>query len=373
MKFIVFIVLLFQTMLLQGQNSSFRGYLKYLSGFNFDQSVYPIYYTGIIHHRLETNHKIGEWASFRFDVRNRMFHGYSVDDFGFYEDFLNRDGGWQDLTAVPFANQSVIFQSMIDRLQITARNGNFEMNVGRQRLNWGKSFVWSPNDLFNNYAFLDFDYEERPGTDAVQLGYAYGFASEFQIAFRPGQNSSEHTYAALWRTNIESISYDIQLLMGSYKNQFVLGSGWSGYVKNAGFSGELSIFEPFIKPIWVSSVGVDYQFSNGFYSRLEWLYNGGYQAQTSTNLLMPPSPQNLFPSSQALYVNGSFSLTPLTQIGIGLLSSLNDQLHAVLPQINLSVTQNIDFFLIAQLFRGDLLNGTESEQNAVFARIKWSY
>ncbi len=373
MKIIVFLMIVFQSSLIQAQDVSFKGYLKYLSGLNFDHSLTPVYYTGIVHHRLETTSKLNEYISFKFDMRNRLFHGYSVDDYGLYEDFLNQDGGWQDLTIVPYANNAIIIQSMIDRLQLSASVGNWEMNVGRQRLNWGKSFVWSPNDLFNNYAFLDFDYEERPGSDAIQVGYSYGFASEVQVAFRPGTTPSQHVYAALWRTNIESISYDIQLITGSYKNDVVLGTGWAGYLKNAGFSGELSVFEPFKESVWVSSTGLDYQFSNGFYTRVEWLYNGGYKEQVGTNLFLPPSPQHLFPSTQAMYWNGTISINPLTQVGMGVLSSLNSQLHAFLPQINVSISQNLDFFVIGQFFRGDLLNGATNQQNAVFSRLKWSY
>lgn len=29
--------------------------------------------------------------------------------------------------------------------------------------------AWNPNDWFNTYNYFDFDYEERPGTDAIRV------------------------------------------------------------------------------------------------------------------------------------------------------------------------------------------------------------
>ncbi|TNE70133.1 hypothetical protein EP331_13240 [bacterium] len=356
------------------QNFSYKGYLKYLSGFNSGNTFSPIYYNGIVHQRLETTTKFGEYFILKADVRNRLFHGFSVDDAGLYQSILEMDNGWKDLTFVPFSNNDFIFQTVIDRLQFTADYNEWQFNLGRQRLNWGKSMVWSPNDLFNNYAFLDFDYEERPGSDAVHLSYSYSFASDVQLAFKPGKAKNQSVYAAMWRTNIESIAYDIQFILGKFHSDWVLGAGWAGYIQNAGFSGELSVFNPSEKTTLASSFGLNYQFENGLFAQTEFLYNGGYASnQTNSSLFTPPSPKNLFPARQAFYANASFSITPLTQAGIGIMSSLDQQIHAILPQINFSLTQDIDFFIVAQIFRGDLLANAATQQNALYLRIKWSY
>ena len=39
----------------------------------------------------------------------------------------------------------------------------FIATAGRQRINWGQTFVWNVNDVFNAYSYFDFDYKERPG------------------------------------------------------------------------------------------------------------------------------------------------------------------------------------------------------------------
>ncbi|MCG8318265.1 MAG: hypothetical protein MI921_02070 [Cytophagales bacterium] len=50
------------------------------------------------------------------------------------------------------------------------RKGCYQV-IGKHRINWGKSYVWNPNDVFNAYSFFDFDYEERRGTDALLIKY----------------------------------------------------------------------------------------------------------------------------------------------------------------------------------------------------------
>ena len=275
-----------------------------------------------------------------------------------------------------YKSNQLIFQSVIDRLQLNWNHNNFDITLGRQRINWGKSFVWSPNDLFNNFAFLDFDYEERPGSDAVSFVWAYDFASDIQFAYKPANETKDLVFGGLWRTNIESISYDVQFIIGSYRQDFLLGGGWEGYLKNAGFSGEFLVFNPFENNAVLSfSSGIDYQFSDGPYVRFEGLYNGSYSNATVNggNLFLPPSPKNLFPSRQAVYLTSSFTVTPLVQAGLGVLSSLDAKLHAFLPQISYSVSQNTDFLIISQVFSSDLFDGFESQKQTVFFRFKWSY
>ena len=37
------------------------------------------------------------------------------------------------------------------------------------------NLVWNPNDLFNAFSFVDFDYEERPGSDALRIQKYTGY------------------------------------------------------------------------------------------------------------------------------------------------------------------------------------------------------
>jgi hypothetical protein len=82
----------------------------------------------------------------------------------------------------------------IDRLYLNWTYDNLEAILGRQRIAWGTCLVWNPTDLFNPFDILDFDYEERPGTDALHLQYYTGSLSQFNLAITPGRTRNEVIY-----------------------------------------------------------------------------------------------------------------------------------------------------------------------------------
>jgi hypothetical protein len=113
----------------------------------------------------------------------------------------------------------VWFQYTNEKLQVTA---------GRQRINWGQTFVWNPNDIFNTYSYFDFDYEEKPGSDAVRVQYFLNPTSAFELAAKLDRQNKA-TIAGLYRFN--KLNYDIQFLSGITDEQdFVAGAGWSGQI-----------------------------------------------------------------------------------------------------------------------------------------------
>ena len=75
-----------------------------------------------------------------------------------------------------------VFHIMLDRLYAEYTYKNFEAKVGRQRINWGINMAFNPNDIFNAFSYFDFDYEERPGSDAILLKYYTGIASSIEVA-----------------------------------------------------------------------------------------------------------------------------------------------------------------------------------------------
>jgi hypothetical protein len=97
--------------------------------------------------------------------------------------------------------------SNIDRMHLSYINGPWEVHAGRQRVNWGRTFVWNPNDLFNNYAFLDFDYEERPGVDALTAQYNWDYASSLEVGIRLGDNWDESVLASMGSGKLEKLRY----------------------------------------------------------------------------------------------------------------------------------------------------------------------
>ena len=109
------------------------------------------------------------WTA-KMSVRNRIFTGYSWEEnlFGF------KDALDEDLLDLITTNQDKVgMQHQIDRLFVQWEKRNWNVRLGRQRINWGIQNYWNSHDLFNQINFFDFDYLERPGNNALRIQY-YG-------------------------------------------------------------------------------------------------------------------------------------------------------------------------------------------------------
>lgn len=362
----------------QNFDADFRGYLKELGSLSLSNDLKTVRYDNILHHRIESHFDFGKGFELRADLRNRLLNGYTVQNTPNYADFIDQDAGYAGLSWILIDSENTILHSSMDRLHFSYINGPWEIHAGRQRINWGKTMVWNPNDLFNAYAFLDFDYEERPGTDALYAQYSWSYASSVEAGYRFGNSFDESVLAAMYRGNIGE--YDIQLIGGSYFEHLAIGGGWSGYLKGAGFKGELTYFHPrkdfFNETGYVTStLGGDYMLPNSVYLSTELLYNGGHNrvANPVGELFQPPSADDLFIAKTGYFLNASFPINPLTNISGGVMGSFTKKMVILIPQITHSISDNLDFLILAQLLKGSVFTDITETPNVLFFRLKWSY
>lgn len=359
-------------------NIDLGGYVKELGQIAAGNEFSEIRYDNILHHRLESDWKLTRHIEFRADIRNRLISGYSIKNTRGVEEFYDRDPNYMDLTWVWFDTEYSILQSNIDRLHVSYINGPWEVHAGRQRVNWGRTFVWNPNDLFNNYAFLDFDYEERPGVDALTAQYSWSYASSVEAGIRFGDTWEESVIGGIVRTSMGS--YDVQFIGGHYLDYLALGTGWAGYLEDAGFKGEITYFHPedrFFEARGhiTATAGFDYMLNNGLYLQTEFLYNGGYDRSLNPldRLVRPPSADNLFIATSGYLLNGSYQIHPLVSGNMGLLGSFDRAVFIIIPQINVSVTENLDLLMLSQLLKGSVFREAVDTPNLFFFRLKFSY
>ncbi len=361
----------------QGQSPKFtyKGYVKELGGLSFNDNLSTARFDNIIHNRIETTWRLNNQFRFQLDARNRIFTGYTVSNVPNFGNFLSNDPGFVDLSENWVDNSFLIFNSHIDRLHASYISGAWEAHIGRQRINWGKTMVWNPNDLFNAYAYLDFDYEERPGTDAINIQYNWSFASSVEVGYKVANNANESVFAAMYRGNLGT--YDVQFLAGRYQERFTLGTGWSGYIKNAGFKGELSYFfaGDGQDASLSASLGSDYMFASGVFGSVEVLYNGGHQRNlnTAAAIAQPPSASNLFVSDTGYFLNAVTSAHPLVNFGVGVMGSFTQELIVLIPQTSISLAENVDLLVLMQTLHGSAFAQTIDTPNVVYSRLKWSF
>ncbi len=354
------------------------GYVKELGGIRFDNRFSRIQFDNILQNRLETEWSLSSRFEGQLDMRNRLLSGYAVRNQPGYARLLDQDPGYLDMSWTPLEGDQHIWHLHIDRLSLSYFGSPIEVQIGRHRLNWSRTFVWSPNDLFNNFAYLDFDYEERPGTDALSVRYNWGYASGLEIAYNPGNTFEESVIGAMLRESYGS--YDLQVIGGYYRDKLALGGGLSGYLGGAGLKGEFTYFHPATdfssQPgILNATVGLDYMLPSSLYLRGEILYNGGWNRTRNplAQLTQPPRADNLFIARSALYIEGTYPLHPLIDLSIGSMASFDRSIYVFMPRITVSATDNMDIMLLSQLFKGDVLESTTQTPNHLFGRIRWSF
>lgn len=375
----------------RGQSDTARvalnGYVKNLQSLYFFNGSFPdlrqfklvdtVLQDNLLHWRLNFNWRMASHLNLNAGLRTRVFYGDLVKATPLYADQIDAGSNdWVDLSTVWLDKRGFVGHSVLDRLYLEYTKDKLEIRLGRQRVNWGISTIWNPNDIFNAYSFTDFDYEERPGSDALRVRYYTGYAGSVEVAVRGADSLGGMIMAGRWLFN--KGSYDIQLIGGYAQKDLVLGGGWAGNIKNAGFKGEATWFyRPEDKEsVFALTANVDYAFANSLYLNGGFLYNSaGATDQDILNLFtFDLSARNLYPYRWATFVQGSYPVTPLLNAGVAVIYS-PVKVHPLFvnPTFTLSISDNWTLDAVGQvvLSKGD--EGYRSPLQVAFLRVKVNY
>jgi hypothetical protein len=268
----------------------------------------------------------------------------------------------------------------IDRLWLDYTKNKFQVTLGRQRINWSQTNVWNPNDIFNTYSYFDFDYEEKPGSDAVRLQYFTSPSSKAEIAVKADKDN-KITAAGLYRFN--RWKYDFQGLAGVYtQSDLVLGLGWAGQIAKGGFKGEICWFQPLkhfgdTTGVFLSSIEYDYTFRNSIFIQFEGFYNSN--PINSVNVLVNQfnpgllNAKNPFLNGYSIFGTISYPATPLISISLAGIYNPSNKMYFIIPTFTFSLMNNLDLSLIAQSFQSYDPVTVSSSHTSVFIRLKGSF
>ena len=361
------------------KNWSLQGYTKSLQSlFSIDVPLIggQTISDNFLHNRLNFNwYPSDKWA-FKAALRTRFFFGEFARITPNFKANLRAAGtDFFDLTLLNTGN-NLILNSYIDRAYFQYNKENWEIRFGRQRINWGINTVWNPNDLFNAFTFTDFDYEERPGSDAIRVQYFIGYAGSIEFAIRAFDNTDEIVAAGLYKFN--QWNYDFQLLAGWRNQDLVLGGGWAGNLKDWGFKGEFSWFNSTDEDIannFVATISFEYSFENSLFWSSGLLYNQVGITSNNANIFdFELSARNLYPYRWSVFTSLGYPITPLLNANMALIySPIDGQPLFLTPTITYSLGQNLDVDFVSQIILQEGPDGFGSDVQAYFLRVKWSY
>ncbi|WP_158858857.1 hypothetical protein [Lunatibacter salilacus] len=333
----------------------------------------------LIHHRLNLRVDVDDKWSFHAGLRNRIFAGNLTgmnENFGQQLDAISDD--WIPLSVLWVERSQYAIHSTLDRFYTEWNHKNWNIRAGRQRVNWGQNIAFNPNDLFNVYNFLDFDYEERPGTDAIRVQYYTGFASGLDLVVKGGKDRESIGLGGRWFFNRNE--YDMQLIGGLTNGDIAIGGGWSGYLKDIGWKGELTWFHPLWdqdkKQAISASTGIDHSLGKGWFMYLSYLFNS--DVPEGNLLLLDPNrvltARTIFPFKHSLLTQISYPITPLVSASGAFIYSINENHPLILnPSLQLNLAENWDIDIIGQVFRPMAKDSELSPVGLWFLRVRWSY
>jgi len=353
------------------------GYASWLHNSMFDSINGNWINSGILHNRINMKVYAGNKLTFGLEVRNRFITGDLITLDPFYSISLDSDPGWADLSWNIIDEQAFIYNSMIDRIWVDFTSGKFQVTVGRQRINWSQSLVWNPNDIFNTYSFFDFDYVERPGSDAVRIVFSATPSSAAEIAVKANSEGNV-TAAALYRFSL--LNTDIQFLAGETDEEsFFAGTGWSGAIGPYSVRGEATWFQPFESDglkegTGIATIGVDRMFSDKVNVIAQVMYCNKPLALNFFNDLYSGGMTASELAFSEFTAMGQITYTPMPLLNISGSAIWYPDMDGFFagPSIDVSLAENVDFSFVWQHFKSTI-GGSRTRVNLGFLRFKYSF
>lgn len=357
-----------------GISFSFNGYLKDLNTIGLPVHTQKISYTQLLHNRLNF-----KWASDRFnaafELRNRFFWGDIPRQDPLLPKHLENSNEKIIIPVVWIRNNNMLLHTNIERAWMEYKSSRWSYKFGRQRINWGMNNSWNPNDIFNAYNLLDFDYQERSGIDGFRIRNRINEMSglELAAAFHHG---GKLTTAIKYGFNEHGV--DWQILAGIYRSRFTLGSGWQGSSGKWGFKGELQFFGPDHQQsaLFNGSMELDRLTpKNGYlYGSILFTQAGLKKSPINwNNISFQNSPDKLMPAQWNLLVGFRKEISPRCNAAIGLIHSPFVELWIMYPSINYSIVTNLDLDLFWQSLYGKINGAFGVIGQTGFMRLKWSF
>ncbi len=360
-----------------GSKLSAGGYASWLHMSVFEKPSDTWLNSSMLHNRLNFKAYPGTRTTIAVEVRNRFVTGDIVTLDPTYAPGLAYDPGWIDMSWNLFSGTSYVLNTMIDRAYVDFTAGRLQVRAGRQRINWSQALVWNPNDLFNTYSFFDFDYVERPGSDAVRVTYSTGPSSAAEAVVKLN-SENEVTAAALYRFSI--LNTDLQFLAGETDEElFTAGMGGSGAIGSYSIRGEATLFAPFRssmeeKNIFLVTAGVDRAFSDKITALAQLMYsNNPTPLDSFTELYNGAMTASQLAFSEWSAI-GQLTYAPIPLLNLSLSAIWYPDLDGFYagPGVDFSLAENVDFTLLWQYFKSNI-GGEETRINLGFMRIKYNF
>jgi len=349
--------LLFAVLITKGQSDftpkktvTLNGYIKSLQNWQFldDGNIFT---NQLLHNRFNIKWNIHSSIVLAGEFRTRMISGDEIKMHPDFKSMLKNPNDRWDLSVLWINKKDLIFLTNTERLWMSYSGKKWFFRAGRQRINWSTTTTWNPNDIFNSYNFLDFDYEERPGCDAIQSRHIINSNSNLEVAWGFAGQNNKMLGGIKYLMKINK--WDIQAIIGLYNEHLTWGTSWAGHIKDAGFKGEFQMLREAEIPVINLSAEMDYLFKHGWYGKFGVLYNSkgkNGRLKNRNELIFRMTPLQQMPSAWNMELTTQKEWTPVFKSSTTIIYAPATKLILIIPAGTISLSDEWEADLILQQF-----------------------
>ncbi|MDP2236282.1 MAG: hypothetical protein Q8J88_07605 [Bacteroidales bacterium] len=178
------IILLISAFNLEAQEKDyeFSGYASGLHSYGYENFYEEYSYLNKLNFRLNTLYSPMKNLKLNLSIHSRLYQGTWIAKIPDFNAILNPSGDFFPLSTTFNPHDSLYLQIRADRFNFSYSYDKLDITVGRQRINWSRTFIWNVNDLFNNNTFADLDDPEKHSSDAFRLSYYPSATSMLETA-----------------------------------------------------------------------------------------------------------------------------------------------------------------------------------------------
>ncbi len=363
------------------QKLSIGGFLKSSNYFRYTDWSEDRVAENILHANLKFNWQLNKPSSVYLSVHNRYFFGETIEnEESEYANSLAQSNNFVDMNWVFVEDDKSLLHTAVDRFYYQYKGKKMLVRAGKQRIDWSQTIVWNPNDFFNTFSFLNFDYETRSGIDAL-----YGVFnldrrgnSSLHIGYAPQTLITESIIAARYRQIVKNSEW--QLMVGQLHEDYAVGFGWTTYINKTGFSGELSYFKDMNNvsenDVFMGTIASFYEFRSKLIVHYEFNYNSNPQ-NTIENFYSiffePLTTKYITFNKYSLATLAQYPLNKFWSIGATGIAYLDDERYYLGAYTKVNLPSKWSFLLSTQLMNNEDSGLFSSGKKYLFTRIMWSF
>ncbi len=297
------------------------------------------------------------WGAARFDIAWETTLSLRSDDLALGRGFEGTEPAapWLDLQGHLVDRRRVEWTHGLDRMNVSLQAGHrARLTAGRQPISWATTLYFTPADPFVPFDPTDPFREYRAGVDALRGVLFTGPFSELDAVIRPAPApSGGETWTALLRGQRLVAGWDVSAWGGMLHDEAAGAVAAAGSIGEWGIRGEGSLRDTDDGAVLRAALGLDRLFDlmdRDLRAVLEF-QRDGFGAARATDLLdtalsAPAARGELSVLGRdALMTNVGWRVTPLIEVSLLSLVSLQDGSSLVSPGLNWSLADEVSLRL----------------------------